>query len=147
MSTSVASNKYQNTRLIFPAVMATDLLHLPHQVDPDGDIILFTPKAPLINIEKCTVPRNYAHFQVSSKHLALASAYFKRMLKDCWAEGNALSTNGSAEIPVNNFKPDILLLILNLIHGRLRQIPLKLSLPQLSDIAIVADFFQCHEIV
>ncbi|CAI7636383.1 unnamed protein product [Penicillium glandicola] len=122
-------------------------LRSPYQVDPDGDIILFTPQTPLIDISKGNVPGNYARFQVSSKHLALASAYFQRMLRSCWTEGNSLSTKGSAEIPVNDCKPDILLIILNLIHGRLRQIPLKLSLPQLSDIAVATDFFQCHEVV
>ncbi|KAJ5520682.1 hypothetical protein N7463_001135 [Penicillium fimorum] len=78
--------------------MATDL-HLPHQVDPDGDIILFTPKTPLIDISKGNVPGNYARFQVSSKHLTLVSGYFKRTLRNCWSGGNALSTKGSAEIP------------------------------------------------
>lgn len=121
--------------------------HPPYQIDPDGDIILFTPKASLIDITKGNVPGNYSRFQVSSKHLALASAYFKGMLKNGWAEGDALSTKGFAEIPVNDCKPDILLIILNLIHGRLRQIPLKLSLPQLSDIAVATHFFQCHEVV
>ena len=93
------------------------------------------------------MPGNYARFQVSSKHLALASAYFKRGLNDCWAEGDALSELGSVEIPVNDCKPDILLILLNLIHGRSRKIPLKLTLPQLSDIAVAADFFQCNEVV
>jgi hypothetical protein len=96
---------------------------------------------------KGKVPGDYARFQVSSKHLALASDYFKRMLKNCWAEGDALSTKGFAEIPVNDCKPDILLIVLNLMHGRLRQIPQELSLQQLADISVVTDFFQCHEIV
>ncbi|CAI7676310.1 unnamed protein product [Penicillium discolor] len=135
----------ENTKLILTAAMANP--HPPYQIDPDGDIILFTPKASLIDITKGNVPGNYSRFQVSSKHLALASAYFKGMLKNGWAEGDALSTKGFAEIPVNDCKPDILLIILNLIHGRLRQIPLKLSLPQLSDIAVATDFFQCHEVV
>ncbi|KGO67662.1 Uncharacterized protein PITC_064250 [Penicillium italicum] len=125
---------------------ATDM-HPPHQVDPDGDIILFTPKAPLIDISKGNVPGNYARFQVSSKHLTFASGYFRRMLKTCWAEGDALSKKGFVEIPVNDCKPDILLIILNLIHGRSRKVPPKLSLPQLTDIAVAIDFLQCHEAI
>jgi hypothetical protein len=69
------------------------------------------------------------------------------MLKTCWAEGDALSTKGSVEIPVNDCKPEILLIILNVIHGRSRQVPLELSLPQLTDIAVATDFFQCHEAI
>ncbi|KAJ5510928.1 hypothetical protein N7453_003031 [Penicillium expansum] len=98
------------------------------------DVILFTPGAPLIDISKGDVPGNYARFQVSSKHLTLASAYFRRMLKDCW-------------IPINDCEPNILLIILNLIHGRSRQVPWKLSLPELTDIAVATDFFQCHEAI
>ncbi|CDM32500.1 BTB/POZ fold [Penicillium roqueforti FM164] len=146
-ATPMASTQEQeDTKPILTAVVAPDL-HPPYQVDPDGDIILFTPKTPLIDISKGNVPGNYARFQVSSKHLALASAYFKRLLKDCWAEGSALSKKGSVEIPVNDCKPDILLVLLNLIHGRSRQVPLKLTLPQLSDIAVATDFFQCNEVV
>ncbi|KAJ5372072.1 hypothetical protein N7517_004078, partial [Penicillium concentricum] len=146
-STSITSNQDQETRPKLPVAMATYLLHPPYHVDPDGDVLLFTPKTPLIDIHKGNVPGNYARFQVSSKNLALASGYLKRTLKSCWAEGHAPSTKGSAEIPVNYWKPDILLIILNLIHGRLRQIPLRLSLPQLSDIAVATDYFQCHEVV
>ncbi|KAJ5831089.1 uncharacterized protein N7525_009342 [Penicillium rubens] len=119
-----------------------------HQVDPDGDIILFTSatsESPSVDAIEGNVPREHTRFQVSSKHLSLASDYFKRMLKACWAEGAALSTKGSAEIPVNDCKPEILLIILNIIHGRSRQVPRKLSLPQLTDIAVATDFFQCHE--
>ncbi|KAJ6132710.1 hypothetical protein N7471_007925 [Penicillium samsonianum] len=147
-STSVASdqNQDQDHKPTSTELMATDM-HPPHQVDPDGDIILFTREASLIDISKGNVPGNYARFQVSSKHLTLASGYFKRMLKNCWAEGVALSTKGSVEIPVNDCKPDILLIILNLIHGRSRQVPLKLSLPQLTDIAVATDFFECHEAI
>ncbi|KAJ6178296.1 hypothetical protein N7519_008757 [Penicillium mononematosum] len=119
-----------------------------HQVDPDGDIILFTPatsEAPSVDVIEGNVPGEHTRFQVSSKHLTLASDYFKRMLKACWAEGVALSAYGSVEIPVNDCKPEILLIILNIIHGHSRQVPRKLSLPQLTDIAVATDFFQCHE--
>ncbi|KAJ5154030.1 uncharacterized protein N7500_009469 [Penicillium coprophilum] len=142
----MASNQDQDINPMMSAAMSAGL-QPPYQVDTDGDVVLFTPKTPLIDISKGNVPGNYARFQVSSKHLALSSAYFKRMLKDRWAEGEALRTNGSAEIPVNDCKPDILLIILNLIHGQLRQVPLRLSLQQLSDIAVATDFFQCHEVV
>lgn len=101
----------------------------------------------MIDISKGDVPGNYARFQVSSKHLTLASAYFRWMLKDCWAKGDALSTKGYAKIPINDCEPNILLIILNLIHGRSRQVPWKLSLPELTDIAVATDFFQCHEAI
>ncbi|KAJ5593065.1 hypothetical protein N7537_009969 [Penicillium hordei] len=147
LSISKASeDRNQDHKPTLTASMATDM-YPPYQVDPDGDIILFTPEASLIDINKGNVPGNYARFQVSSKHLTLASGYFKRMLKNCWAEGDALSTKGFAEIPVHDFKPAILLIILNLIHGRSRQVPQKLSLQKLTDIAVATDFFQCHEAI
>ncbi|CAG7953932.1 unnamed protein product [Penicillium nalgiovense] len=140
-STSTASDRDQDRK-------PTSTEYPPHQVDPDGDIILFTPatsETPSVDAIEGNVPRKHTRFQVSSKHLTLASGYFKRMLKTCWAEGDALSTKGSVEIPVNDRKPEILLIILNVIHGHSRQVPRKLSLPQLTDIAVATDFFQCHE--
>ncbi|KAJ5472393.1 hypothetical protein N7530_006394, partial [Penicillium desertorum] len=143
-STSTASDQDQNHK---PTSTELTEMHT-HQVDPDGDIILFTPatsESPSVDAIDGNVPRKHTRFQVSSKHLTLASDYFKRMLKACWAEGVALSTKGSVEIPVNDCKPEILLIILNIIHGRSQQVPRKLSLPQLTDIAVATDFFQCHE--
>ncbi|KAJ5124566.1 uncharacterized protein N7515_008391 [Penicillium bovifimosum] len=119
----------------------------PYKIDPDGDIILHTPDYLFIDAAKGAVPGNYARFLVSSRHLALASPYFKAMLRDCWAEGSTLLERGSAEIPVKECKPDTLLIVLNLIHGRHRRVPQKLSLQQLTDIAVATDFFQCHEAV
>lgn len=145
-STASDQDRNQDHKPTSTASMATGM-YPPYQVDPDGDIILFTSKPSLIDIDKGNVPGNYARFQVSSKHLTLASSYFKRMLKDCWAEGNALSMEGSVEIPVNVCKPDILLIILNLIHGRSRQVPRKLPLSQLTKIAVATDVFQCHEAI
>lgn len=76
-------------------------------VDPDGDIILFTPGAFLPNTTAGRVEECLTRFRVSSKHLKLASPYFKAMLQNCWAEGRDLLTNGSAEIPVHICSPDI----------------------------------------
>ncbi|KAJ5555417.1 hypothetical protein N7535_007852 [Penicillium sp. DV-2018c] len=119
----------------------------PYSIDPDGDIILYTPDDPLIVPNKGDVLGNYGRFLVSSRHLALASPYFKAMLRTCWAEGSQLSENGSAEIPVKECKPDILLILLNAIHGRHRQVPRTVSLQQLAALAASTDFFQCHEAI
>lgn len=121
--------------------------HPPYEVDPDGDIILFTPETPLIDIRQGNVEGNYAQFRVSSRHLTLAIPFFKGMLKDCWPAGHTLLTQGSVEIPINDCKPDILLIILNIIHGHLRRVPRKISLQQLTDISIATDHFQCYEVI
>jgi hypothetical protein len=116
-------------------------------VDSDGDVILFTPDDPLIDPKKSAEPGNYARFLVSSRHLALASPYFRAMLRNCWAKGSTLSEKGSVEIPIKECKPDILLIILNIIHGRQRQVPQKVSLQKFCDIAVATDFFQCNEAI
>jgi hypothetical protein len=66
------------------------------------------------------------------------------MLKDCWTEGQALK-DGTAEILVHDCKPQILLIVLNVIHGRQRQVPRRLLLNEMSAVAVTTDFFQCHE--
>jgi hypothetical protein len=111
-------------------------ISISHEVDPNGDLTLLVPKS-------CESDSN-TYFWVSSKHLTLASSYFNTMLKDCWTEGQALK-DGTAEILVHDCKPQILLIVLNVIHGRQRQVPRRLLLNEMSAVAVTTDFFQCHE--
>lgn len=90
----------------------------PHHVDPDGDLILFVSKTNEFDSD--------AYFRVSSKHFNFASTYFKRLNNP---EILALQQeNDEGSIQIENCKPDTLLIILNIIPGRVRQVPQSLSL-------------------
>lgn len=86
-------------------------------------------------------------FFVSSNHLRLASPVFERMLTGGWAEGSALRTRGIAEIKVQSTKATALFTLLNIIHGRTRKVPRKVSLDLLTQLAVLVDYYECHEAV
>lgn len=115
----------------------------PQQIDPDGDLVLYTPGHSLNKAE----PSVDAEFLVSSKHMKLASPYFRGLLSEKWSHGKSLATEGAARVAIKDCKPDTLLLILNIIHGHTRKVPRQISFPQLVDFSLATDFFQCHEVV
>lgn len=122
-------------------------------IDPDGDIILVIPETQPQNqdeanqkVAKSGSPRQ---FRVSSKHLTLASSYFKGRLKSNWPEGRELAEKGTAEISLDGpgCDPWALLLILHIFHARGRHVPETVSLKTLLKIALATDYLQCHESV
>ncbi|TQB71391.1 hypothetical protein MPDQ_007603 [Monascus purpureus] len=85
--------------------------------------------------------------QVSAKHLAFASPVFKTILASGWKEGNHLLSEGSVEIVVESWDIDALLILLNIIHCRHRNLPRKISLELLAKIFVLADYYMCVEAV
>ncbi|KAF2660953.1 hypothetical protein K491DRAFT_648246 [Lophiostoma macrostomum CBS 122681] len=85
--------------------------------------------------------------RVSSKHLMLASSYFKRSLGGKLAEGHTLQSEGYVEIDMDGHDLDEMLLVMNMIHGRFRQLPSSVDLSTLTRIAVLTDYFHCHEVV
>lgn len=122
-------------------------------IDPDGDIILFIPDAPPEGQprkkQKLSNPESPWRLRVSSKHLALASAYFKKRLGPKWPEGKELASKGSVEIPMDapGCDFDTLLIIMNIFHLRSRQIPENVKVETLLNLALATDYLQCHEAV
>lgn len=90
--------------------------------------------------------RNKIRFQVSSRHLALASSVFRSMLDGPWKEGTT-SKESLRSIPANTWDVDALLIVLNIIHGHHRKVPKSLSLETLTKVATIVDYYNCHEIV
>ncbi|KAF3492434.1 uncharacterized protein GIQ15_01951 [Arthroderma uncinatum] len=71
-------------------------------------------------------PHGLSHlvrFQVSSKHLTLASPAFEIMLKRVWSEAHTLNTQGSAELRALGTTLEALRIFLNAVYGRTYDIP------------------------
>jgi len=85
--------------------------------------------------------------QVSSKHLMLASAYFKRSLGSKLEEGHTLRSQGYMEISMDGQQPEAMLIVMNIIHGRTRQVPFSIDVDMLTRIAVLVDYLECHEAV
>ena len=48
---------------------------------------------------------------------------------------------------MNGYDLDAMLLVMNMIHGRFRQLPSSTDLSTLTRIAVLTDYLQCHEVV
>ncbi|KAG4440524.1 hypothetical protein IFR05_003994 [Cadophora sp. M221] len=85
---------------------------------------------------------------VSSKHLMLASPVFKAMLqRGTFLEGKKLQSGGAVVIPLPDDDPDIFQILLNIVHGRVRQVPNQVSVKVMTGLSILVDKYQMHEIV
>lgn len=94
---------------------------------------------------KGTSKTGEVRIRVSANHLILASSVFKAMLKNKFKEATVLHTMKYLEIPLPDDDPDALLILLNIIHGHLRRVPRKISVPMLTAISVLVDKYQFHE--
>ncbi|KAK8016915.1 hypothetical protein PG993_015104 [Apiospora rasikravindrae] len=80
-------------------------------------------------------------FRLSSKHLAFASSYFDKAMRNLGKQqkGYTIHTYG--------WDPDALLILMNVIHGRHAEVPRKLELEKIAKIAVLVHFYSCHEVV
>lgn len=67
------------------------------------------------------------------------------MLTPRWREGQELGANGSMEVNIPDTDPDALFIILNIIHCRGARIPRVVNLDTLTELAVLVDYFQCHD--
>lgn len=87
--------------------------------------------------------------RLSSKHLTLASKYFQKMTANNWKESKEATpeVGYSYVINANDWDEKALLLLMNIIHGRTSKVPRYIDLELLAKIAVLVDYYQCHEAV
>jgi hypothetical protein len=91
-------------------------------------------------------PHIVVRMLVSSKHMMLASPVFKAMLQhSAFKEGKKLSSAGKVEVPLPDDDPAPFKIVLDIIHGRNKQVPRKIDLDTLTKISIVVDKYQMTE--
>ncbi|PVH96337.1 hypothetical protein DM02DRAFT_674890 [Periconia macrospinosa] len=87
------------------------------------------------------------HYHVSAQHLSLASARFKSMLfGGNWKEG-VPEIDGLYYISAEDWDTEALLILLNVLHHRNRQVPRSVSLEMLAKITVLIDYYDCAEAV
>ncbi|KAF8865170.1 hypothetical protein BDZ45DRAFT_475398 [Acephala macrosclerotiorum] len=83
---------------------------------------------------------------VSSRHLMLASPVFKAMLRfGAFREGQKLDSDSKAEVPLFDDDIEALVILLDIVHGRNRQIPRQINLDLMTKITILVDKYQMVE--
>lgn len=101
----------------------------------------------LDSLDKAPIIDEYVQIRVSSHHLALASLYYMRMLKGKFKEAETLRENGIVEVEVEDIDADALLILMKIIHGKTRAVPKEIPLEVLAKIAVIVNWYQCHEAV
>lgn len=122
-------------------------------IDPGGDLFLILAHdAGNESDDTCMDDENNTEqktirVRCSSKHLTLASPVFEAMLSRNFKEDAILRSKGTSELPLLNDDPAVLLILLNIIHGQTKEIPLEIDLCMLTKIAIVVDKYQLQMVM
>ncbi|KAK2602753.1 hypothetical protein N8I77_009260 [Diaporthe amygdali] len=85
-------------------------------------------------------------FRLSSRHLILASSYFRAMLTGPWEE-NASRTESFYNVSATDWDEDALQILMDIIHGNSQKVPRSISLELLAKIAVLVDYYKCHDVV
>lgn len=114
-----------------------------HVLDTDYDPVIVL-KNPSTTFAGVTVPTNAEeiHYHVSSRHLQLASPWFKRaMSKEAWIESD--SENGYYHTFAQDWNEQSFLVLLSIFHLRHKQVRPVVSLDSLAEIAVLVDYYEC----
>ncbi|KAK5993799.1 hypothetical protein PT974_07236 [Cladobotryum mycophilum] len=86
--------------------------------------------------------------RLSSKHLTLASAYFKKMMTNNWRETNPEDdySDYSFVVAAEEWDQKALLILMNIIHGQTTKVPRIISLEMLAKMSVLVDYYKCHEV-
>ena len=83
--------------------------------------------------------------RLSSKHLALASEYFEKLMVGGWKETTTTAGNQySYTIQTEDFDEEALLIVMNIIHGKTTYLPHMMGLETLAKISLLVDYYRCH---
>ncbi|KAH7302887.1 hypothetical protein B0I35DRAFT_365877 [Stachybotrys elegans] len=85
-------------------------------------------------------------FRVSPKHLSLASNVFRTMIQGPYKE-SIRNSCGLYEIQASEWDARCFFIMLNIIHGHNRDVPKLVTLEKLKQMAIIVNYYLCHEVV
>ncbi|KAI3333690.1 hypothetical protein F4824DRAFT_502671 [Ustulina deusta] len=129
--------------------------NLKQQPQPHSDDVEHEPTrvAPQVPSEKAVKPEEQTepsvsspeiHLQVSSAHLKLASRYFQKAFDGKFKESQP-DSDGLLHVDASGWDMEALLIVLWVIHGKNRGIPKTIDLELLAKIAVIVDYYDCHE--
>jgi hypothetical protein len=121
--------------------LAPDNQATPEPPDTDGD-----PPADE-HVISPALDESFLRIRTSSKHLSFSSPYFKRNLQSGMLESQTLRFRGHVEFCMDEQDPEAMLIVLNVIHGKSRQVPKVVDLDMLTKLAVIVDYLECLEVV
>lgn len=82
-------------------------------------------------------------YLVSSRHLMLASPWFRRLLaRDDFIEASRDPSDGRYHVPASDWDEEAFLILLNIFHIRTRGVPATVDLEMLAKIAVLVDYYE-----
>lgn len=87
----------------------------------------------------------YLKLLLSSAHLRLGSGYFKRTLSHGWKEAVTVDADGKRCIEAEDFDAEALLMVMRMIHNLDHSVPEKVDLEMMAKVAVIVDYYDCHE--
>jgi BTB/POZ domain len=85
---------------------------------------------------------------IESPPLELASPVFKAMLQhNNFKEGDTLRSSGKVKVELPDDDPAALRILLDIIHGRVRQVPRQVNLRIMTELSVLVDKYQMLEVV
>ncbi|KAF2966964.1 hypothetical protein GQX73_g6619 [Xylaria multiplex] len=87
------------------------------------------------------------HYKVSLQRIAMLSANFEDMLDEACLEVIPPVGEELWCWVVEEFTPEAMLIVLNIMHGRNNEVPRELDLDSLAEVARVVDYFGCYEVM
>ncbi|KAI8962919.1 hypothetical protein F5Y11DRAFT_170767 [Daldinia sp. FL1419] len=119
-----------------------------HEADPQTQTIEPVKIEPeLSTLDQPISPSPTVQFILSSKHLILASEYFKNSLRGPWKEATSASSDGRRHVDAYDWDDDAMLLLMRIIHGHNYKVPYTITLETLARLAVLVDYYQCNEVV
>ncbi|KAK1992543.1 hypothetical protein LX36DRAFT_694203 [Colletotrichum falcatum] len=114
-----------------------------HELDPDGDVVLTlrNPNASFADWDASEII-----FLLSSQHLSLASHYVKAQLNDTWSKPT-LGSDGRYQLDASDWDVNALLLLMRIFHRKTKGIPRRIDLEALTKMAVIIDYYKCHEAI
>lgn len=91
------------------------------------------------------LPPPELQFKVSSKHMALASPRFKKMLVGPYKEATLPCPDSCRQVIIEEFDSEALKIVLNIIHGKNSKVPRSLSLEMVAKVSEWVDDLECYE--
>ncbi|EFE37240.1 hypothetical protein TRV_08109 [Trichophyton verrucosum HKI 0517] len=115
-----------------------------HVLDPGGDLVIALQVEP----EQHSVEKPHEEsLTVSSRQLILASGYFREQFGGPWKLRHQPNCRHVFQLPLKCTNPEAFMILMKIFHGHSRNVPRKVTLRTLTDIALLVDTYKCLEAV
>lgn len=115
-----------------------------HVLDPGGDLVIALKVEP----EQHSVEKPHEEsLTVSSRQLILASGYFREQFGGPWKLRHQPNCRHVFQLPLKCTNSEAFMILMKIFHGHSRNVPRKVTLRTLTDIALLVDTYKCLEAV